>query len=182
MIIEQGASPTIVFLLVDKADGITAKPGKSPTVQIAKNGGTFNPVSGQVGEMGNGWYRVQLTDAETNVAGPLVIRAWAADTLEWRDIHQVYADFNATLLDSVYDRIADHVLRRNFQEAVTADHGDAVAFRSLLGAVAKDVNRVELNGRNLVIYQHDDQTELGRQSVITNANATPITGIDTDEP
>ena len=180
MIIEKGTTPTVVFLLVQAANGTEPAPNKQPVVQLAKNGGSFNPVLGSVSQMGSGWYSVQLTAAETDTDGPLVIRAQADDTLEWRDIHQVYSDLTAILADAVYDRIADHVLRRNFASASNSDDGDAKGFRSLLGSVAKDVNRVQLNGTSLEIYEADDQTLLGTQTVVANANATPITEIDTD--
>ncbi len=181
MIIENNTTPTIVFLLVNQDDATTPAAGKSPSVTISKNGGSFRAPNGSVTEMGNGWYKFQLTRAETDTNGPLVVRAEANGTLEWRDIHQVYTGMAAVLTEAAYDRIADHVLRRNFAAASASTNGDAKDFRSLLGSVAKDVNRVQLINTTLEIYEDDDQTLLGTQSVVVDANATHIRGLDTDE-
>lgn len=181
MLIAQNTSPTLVFLLVDADDAVSPVTGATPTVKLSKNGSAFAAAAGDIAEIGEGWYRVTLTPAETDTDGPLIIRAVATDSFEWRDIHQVYSDLTATLLDAVYDRVADHLLRRNFGAAAASPHGDAKGFRSLLGAVAKDVNRVELTGATLSIYEADDETVLGTQTVAANANPSQITGIDTDE-
>lgn len=180
MLIQNGTMPTLVFLLVQKDDPTLPATDMQPAVQISKNGGSFTPPSGSVSQMGNGWYSLQLTAAETDVDGPLVVIASDEGTLEWRDIHQVYSDVVAVLDDAVYDRVADHILRRNFAAASASGNGDAKDFRSLLGAVAKDVNRVQLNGASLEIYEADDQTLLGTQTVVTNTATTPVTELNTD--
>lgn len=182
MIIAQNSTPTIVFLLVSADDGVTAMSGveSSVQVQIAKNGGSFTGITGSVAEMGNGWYKFELNDAETDVEGALIVVASADGTLEWRDLHQVYSSFDVTLVAGMFNQIADHVLRRDFAGASASGDGDEKGFRSLLGSVAKSVNRVELAGTTLSIYEADDSTVLGTQSVVTNQNATPITGVDTD--
>jgi len=78
------------------------------------------------------------------------------------------------------DRIADHVLRRDFAQASASRFGDSKQFRSLLGAVAKAVNRVELDGRTLKIYEADDKGVLGSQTVAVNNDPPAITELDTD--
>lgn len=178
--IETGSTPTLVFLLVDQQDYSTPVTDAQPTVAISKGGGTFAPATGDVEEIGFGWYRVALTSEETDTEGPLIVRAYAVGTAEWRDIVQVYASFVAVLMEEMFDRVADHVLRRNFSGAAASTHGDAKTFRSLLGVVAKEVNRVELNGTELSIFEADDETVLGTQTVVSNANPTQIVGIDTD--
>ena len=75
--------------------------------------------------------------------------------------------------------IADHVLRRTWANAEASSDGDTIAFRSLLGAVAKLVNRVAVAGSTLTVYRDDDTTSLGTQAVTTNASADPITEVDT---
>lgn len=75
--------------------------------------------------------------------------------------------------------IADHVLRRSWASAADSADGDALAFRSLLGAVAKLVNRVAISGATLTVYEDDDTTALGTQAVTSDADAEPITGVNT---
>lgn len=75
--------------------------------------------------------------------------------------------------------IADHVLRRSWASAAASSDGDTLSFRSLLGAVAKLVNKVAVSGSTLTVYKEDDSTSLGTQTLTTDASASPITGADT---
>ncbi|HUV39258.1 MAG TPA: hypothetical protein VMY39_06570, partial [Planctomycetota bacterium] len=75
--------------------------------------------------------------------------------------------------------IADYVLRRSWASAAASADGDAKAFRSLLGSVAKLVNKVAPNGSNLEIMEADDSTVLGTQAMTTDAGADPVTALDT---
>jgi hypothetical protein len=95
MLIKNGSTPVIVFLMVDATDDETAETGLSPTVQISKNGGSFAAVTNAVSEIGNGWYKVTLTATETNTDGPLIVRATGSGADEWRDYHQVYTTLAA---------------------------------------------------------------------------------------
>lgn len=183
MIITKGSTPTIVFLLVSTTDAVTGvENAQNLQVTISQNGGAFTAIANPVDEIGGGWYKFVLSAAETNAEGPLVVRASADGTYEWRDIHQVYTPETpqVSLDPADMDRIADHILRRDFAQASESDAGDPKQFRSLLGAVAKAVNRVELDGRTLKIYEADDQTVLGSQTVAVNNNPPAITELDTD--
>lgn len=75
--------------------------------------------------------------------------------------------------------IADHVLRRSWASAGASSDGDTLSLRSLLGAVAKLVNKVAISGSTLTVYQADDSTSLGTQTLTSDSNAAPITGADT---
>jgi hypothetical protein len=77
------------------------------------------------------------------------------------------------------NKVADHVLRRSFANARTSSDGDAVSFRSLLGGLAKLVNRWRVSGSTLTVYQEDDATALGAQTLTGTAGADPITEVDT---
>lgn len=77
------------------------------------------------------------------------------------------------------NKYADHLLRRTYANARASANGDTVTFRSLLGAVAKLVNRSRVNGPVLETYHEDDATLAGSQTLTTDANAEPITGVDT---
>jgi hypothetical protein len=76
--------------------------------------------------------------------------------------------------------LADHVLRRALASAEASAAGDALSFRSLIGAIAKLVNRVTVGGTTLTVYETDDTTALGTQTVTTSGEADPITGVETD--
>lgn len=78
------------------------------------------------------------------------------------------------------NKIADHIIRRTFQNACDSSDGDAKSFRSLLGAIAKLVNKLSLSGTTLTITEDDDVTTLGTQTVTKDATAEPITAVDTD--
>jgi len=80
------------------------------------------------------------------------------------------------------DKAADHLLRRTYANARASSDGDAVAFRSLLGAIGKLVNRWQISGATLTVFQEDDATSTapgGTQAVTATAGANPITQLDT---
>jgi len=80
---------------------------------------------------------------------------------------------------AVANKIADHVIRRSFENACDSSDGDAKSYRSLLGAIAKLVNKIAVSGSTLTVYEDDDTTSLGTQTV-TSESADPITALDTD--
>lgn len=81
----------------------------------------------------------------------------------------------------VSNKVADHTVRRSFATAAASSDGDTKSFRSLLGSIAKLVNRlaVSIDGTTLTIYEADDATALGTQTIATSATALPITELDT---
>lgn len=85
----------------------------------------------------------------------------------------------ATVNAATANQIADHVIRRSWANVEASSDGDTIAFRSLLGAVAKLVNKVAISGTDLQIFRDDDTTVLGTQALTTDAGAEPITGMDT---
>ena len=85
----------------------------------------------------------------------------------------------ATVNAATANQIADHVIRRSWANVEASSDGDTIAFRSLLGAVAKLVNKVAVSGTDLLTYRDDDSTVLGTQALTTDASAEPITAMDT---
>ena len=85
----------------------------------------------------------------------------------------------ATVNAATANQIADHVIRRSWANVEASSDGDTIAFRSLLGAVAKLVNKVAVSGTDLLTYRDDDSTVLGTQALTTDAAAEPITAMDT---
>ena len=88
---------------------------------------------------------------------------------------------NAAALDAgTANKIADHLLRRAFGTAAASGDGDPKDFRSLLGAIAKLVNRIEIDlSDNLLIYEDDDSTVLGTQATTSQVSSSVITSLDT---
>ncbi len=70
-VIEQQTTPTLLFLLVASTDHFTPLTGlgSAPVVTLSKNGGAFAAATNTVSEVGNGWYKIILTAAETYSAG-----------------------------------------------------------------------------------------------------------------
>jgi len=88
----------------------------------------------------------------------------------------------AALAAAGANKLADHVMRRTYANARASADGDAVAFRSLLGAIGKLINRWQISGTTLTVFQEDDATSTapgGTQTVTTDAAADPIKEIDT---
>lgn len=104
------------------------------------------------------------------------------DSLTFTDAGKVDATLQAAadVKAAVANKVADHTLRRNHGTALASSDGDTKTFRSLAGATAKLVNKVALNSNTLTVYEADDSTPLGTQTVTTSSSASPITAMDTD--
>lgn len=137
-IIENGDTPTIMFLLTDATDNETAEAELtvgSIDVYVSKNGGSFAAATNSVTEVGRGWYKVALTATETNTDGPLVVEAVYTGTSNiWRWMAQVITTLPAELSATVRNQVADSVLRRNFTTALASSDGDSYQRYSVLGA------------------------------------------------
>ena len=88
----------------------------------------------------------------------------------------------AELAAGAANKIADHVLRRSAATARASADGDAASGRSLLGAVAKLVNKIStaVTPGKITVYQEDDSTTAFTQTITTDVAAEPITVADTD--
>lgn len=104
------------------------------------------------------------------------------DQLTFTDAGKVDATMQAAadIKAAVANKIADHLLRRSLASALASSDGDTKSFRSLAGAVSKQVNKVSLIGSTLAICETDDTTVLGTQTATTTASADPVTALDTD--
>lgn len=106
------------------------------------------------------------------------------DKFVFTTANKVDAKLNAAsdVVAAVANKIADHILRRTYANARVSSDGDAVNFRSLLGAVGKLVNKWSIAGSTLTVYQEDDTTSTapgGTQAITGNAAAEPIVELDT---
>lgn len=84
------------------------------------------------------------------------------------------------LTDADLEKIADIILRRSTANIEASSDGDAISLRSLYGMIAQGVHKTSISGSTLTVTQSDDSTTLGTRTITTDANAEPITGLDTD--
>ena len=191
---------------VDDTDGKTAETGLTLDVEVSKNGQALanksdvtTPVHDAAGDV-DGYYNCELDATDTATLGILTVVAHASGALPVRLDYQVVVahwwDAMCTSTDGVVlatgavdadavatagaNKIADHTIRRTFQNACDSGDGDTKAGRSLLGAIAKLVNKVASATGTVTIYEDDDTTSLFTQAVTTDAGAEPITVLDTD--
>lgn len=143
---------------------------------------------------------VTIATLSSAVYGPLVNTIWATPsrtlssfgTLQGDIVNNVWATASRTITGTGTDaiaaasiaaaagsKIADIVLRRTAANARASGDGDAVVFRSLLGATSKLVNKVAPNGATLEIMEENDTTVFGSQTMTTDSAAAPITALDT---
>ena len=84
------------FLMVDSTDHLTGKTGLTITLTLSKGGAAFAAPAGSVTEISSGWYKIALTNVDTNTAGDLNYHATAsgADATDFADqvITQVQLD------------------------------------------------------------------------------------------
>jgi hypothetical protein len=152
----------------------------STDIQHSVDGGAFSILNTNIPtHEGRGIWSIPLIASE--LSGKVTVLAIVDDaTKEVEDqaiIIQTYGDDSAGLSFNV---IADHVIRRTFQNACDSSDGDTKTGRSLLGAIAKLVNKVASSVGTLTIYEDDDTTSLFTQTVTTDSGADPITTLDTD--
>lgn len=90
------------FLMVSSTDHLTGQTSETVTLTISKAGGAFATPAGAVTEIGNGWYQVALTNADTNTAGDLVYHATGAssDATDFADQVITQAQLNAQQVGS----------------------------------------------------------------------------------
>lgn len=117
------------FFMVDSTNHLSAKTGLTPTVNISKAGAAFGAAAGAVSEIGNGWYRVALTTADTGTTGDLLfhITSAGADDTDFADQIVSYDPFDSAALGlsridaAITTRMATFTLPTNFASlAITA--------------------------------------------------------------
>jgi len=78
------------LFLVDVTDGMTPETGEAGgQPQISKNGEPFNNTGGVLVAVGNGAYYVELTRAEINTLGWIIVRYKSANTAEFQGIAHI---------------------------------------------------------------------------------------------
>lgn len=87
---------------------------------------------------------------------------------------------NQVLTEDDLNAIADIVLRRATSNVEASSDGDALSLRSLYGMIAQGVHKTSISGATLTVTKSDETTTLGTRTITTDANAAPITGLDSD--
>lgn len=152
--LRKGNAWTWVFKMVDENDFATPETGKSPTVQISKDGGAFAGSTNSAAEIANGWYKVALTGSETN-ADVLVLKATATDCAQTDEAFYLPTH----TADSASDSIADAVL----SEAVNDHKGDSDSLAEAINLIRRAVagKRDQTIATGVIqIYDTDDSTVL----------------------
>jgi hypothetical protein len=146
--------------------------------QFSIDGGAFaNTNTLPVNEGGGMWSLTYIAGEITGKVTAIKIEDATTKAVEDQTILvQTWGDDSAGI---PFNALADYILRRTFGSARTSSRGDTVSFRSLLGAVAKLVNRIYRSGSNLLITREDDSTTLGTQAMTTSGSAEQITDLDT---
>jgi hypothetical protein len=169
----------LLFPLVLSSDHISPATGKSPTVVISKNGAAFGSPAGAVSELANGWYVVAGNATDSNTLGPILLHATEASSDPTDTVYVVQTLNPYESLQALLNHFADATIRRTFANALASADGDTAVFRSLLGVMAKLVNKVAVSGGTLQIMEDDDTTVFGSQTITTQAGADPIVALDT---
>jgi hypothetical protein len=179
---KRNTGTTVYFPMIeaDATDFITSGVWTpvSGDVQYSIDGGAFTTTSGSLSWIGNGYYSLPLDASElTGEVTVVTVIDSATKVVEDQSIIiTTYGDDDSQLS---LNTIADYLIRRTFQNAADSADGDTKTGRSLLGAIAKLVNKIEASGGTLTVYEDDDTTSLFTQTITTNAAADPITALDT---
>lgn len=76
--VQLNTATSIMVRMIDATDHVSGLTGLTPAVTISKNGGGFVAISPVVTERGLGWYTIDLTAADCDTLGELVVMAQAA--------------------------------------------------------------------------------------------------------
>jgi len=177
---ERNVATTIYFPLIVAGDTAFATSGEftpaNADSEHSVDGAAFGVLAGTVTYEGQGWWSLAVAQGECD--GKITMISIIATEIEDQAIIiQTYGDDSAGILLNTF---ADYIIRRSLQSAEDSTKGDAKAFRSLLGAIAKQVNLIDASdGNNLITKETDDVTTLGTQAITGDAGAVPITKLDT---
>lgn len=184
-----GAKTTALVLYPQEADDIkvavthwVATAVATPTVNGVPEVDTTH-VGGTVQTAGD--IMADTNDIQARLPAALVsgridasVGAMAAGTVTAAAVATGAVDADA-IAASGGNKIADHVLRRSYATARASGDGDTVSFRSLLGSIARLVNKWSISGTTLTITHEDDATSFATQALTATPAADPITAADT---
>lgn len=141
----------------------------------AGNVDTLGRLTVKVGNAGNTlpvWKDTVIVDSNTYdalVSGT----AYGADSMA---LLSANALTNVAIAVSGANKIADHTLRRTFQNMESSEEGDTIDLDSLYGILARFF-KVTTVGNVMTVYKSDGTTVLGTVALSTDANAVPVIGV-----
>jgi hypothetical protein len=104
--LDQNTAANVMVLMVLSSDSKTGATGKTLSIELSKNGGSFAAISPTVTEVDHGWYSIALTAAMTDTLGDLVLHVNAADCDPTDKVSQVFvAPLNALQTETIVDNV-----------------------------------------------------------------------------
>ena len=152
--LRKGASWAWVFKMVDTSDFATPETGKSPAVQVSKDGGAFSASTNSASEIGEGWYKASLTTVETD-ADVVVLKATASGCAQTDEAFYLPTQ----TADSATGSVADAVLG----EAINDHKGDSDSLAAAINVIRRAVagKRDQTIATGVIrVYDTDDSTVL----------------------
>ena len=128
----------IPFILLSTSDG-SPLTGAAPTVTISKDGGAFASATNQPHEIGNGYYYVDLTTAETTVNNNVIVRATATGAQPTAIVWEPEQDLSGL---STFDPSTDAV-------TINATQADTFATASVVANIATTAGAIKAKTDNL---------------------------------
>jgi len=128
----------IPFILLSTTDG-SPLTGATPTVTISKDGAAFTAATNAPAEIGNGYYYVDLTTAETTVTSNVIVRATATGAQHTAVVWEPEQDLSGL---STFDPSTDDV-------TINATQAETFATASALTTVGDNVGAVKAKTDNL---------------------------------
>lgn len=118
------------FFMKDAADPTVGKTGLTITLTISKAGAAFAAPAGSIAEIGSGWYKVTLTNVDTNTAGDLLYHATAsgADDTDFTDqvMSQEQADAIHIGSTANYAPTLNSMIEMAYRKARAIDPNDTI--------------------------------------------------------
>lgn len=154
----------IPFILLAASDGSPIT-GAAPSVTISKDGAVFASATNSPAEIGNGYYYIDLTSAETTVNNNVIVRATATGAqptaVVWEPEQAIpTAADNATAVWGAQTK----------EVTIATAQADTFATASALSSVASNVGAVKAKTDNLP----ESPAAVGSAMTLTEATVTSI--------
>lgn len=192
----------ISFTLRLTADNSLAT-GKTPTVELSKDGGSFSAASGSITEVGNGLYSLVISAIDTNTVGELWAHITEADCVEqtvmlceivgydafgnvpglvWEELvfdHITETTFGEYFSQQLSQIITDRV--SHVWDEIPFDHTDPESFAQIL-AVTLDSKVSDVPSNVWAYVLEGTKSAAWFMRVFLAALTGKLTGVTTDHP
>jgi len=153
------------------------------TVKIGTTGGSVSEQTRTVTSANHGWYRVNLTAADTDTMSRLVLQVEHPDAVTFREVYDVIDVSIGSLTIATLTAIADYVINRHVDSAVGSGDGDSFTQGepTIATGIMALVGEVNLNTstNRRTIYRADGSTVMLQNDLTTGGgNTVPYTGQD----